>query len=110
MTREVLCAYLQSQPLAVVSSIDAAGAPQSAVVGIAVSEDMEIIFDTVEACSLKAANAPRPGRDWYISSLLPIGPVTAISMTQKILFMNGTGNSIFILPVPSVNCDIPVIK
>lgn len=55
MTREDLCAYLQSQPLAVVASINKAGAPQSAVVGIAVSGELEIIFDTVDS-SRKYAN------------------------------------------------------
>ncbi|NIG54066.1 pyridoxamine 5'-phosphate oxidase family protein [Chitinophaga sp. Cy-1792] len=49
MTTEALYHYLQSQHLAVVSSVSSAGMPQSAVVGIAVSPQLELIFDTVSS-------------------------------------------------------------
>ncbi|MFB6454926.1 pyridoxamine 5'-phosphate oxidase family protein [Chitinophaga sp. Hz27] len=55
MTTEALYQYLASQPLGVVSTICTIGAPQAAVVGIAVSPQLAIIFDTVST-SRKYAN------------------------------------------------------
>lgn len=46
MTRAELLAFLRMHRLAVVSTVHD-GAPQAAVVGIAVSDDLEIIFDTL---------------------------------------------------------------
>ncbi|WP_050404379.1 pyridoxamine 5'-phosphate oxidase family protein [Bradyrhizobium embrapense] len=46
MTRAELLAFLRMHRLAVVSSVHD-GAPQAALVGIAVSDDIEIIFDTL---------------------------------------------------------------
>ncbi len=46
MTRAELLAFLRMHRLAVVSTIHD-GAPQAAVVGIAISDDLEIIFDTL---------------------------------------------------------------
>ncbi|WP_027581126.1 pyridoxamine 5'-phosphate oxidase family protein [Bradyrhizobium sp. Ai1a-2] len=46
MTRAELLAFLQKHRLAVVSTIGAAS-PQAAVVGIAVTDALEIIFDTL---------------------------------------------------------------
>ena len=46
MTRAELLASLRKHRLAVVSTIHD-GAPQAAVVGIAVTDDLEIIFDTL---------------------------------------------------------------
>ncbi|GKQ55996.1 pyridoxamine 5'-phosphate oxidase family protein [Bradyrhizobium sp. Ce-3] len=46
MTRAELLAFLRMHRLAVVSTVHD-GAPQAAVVGIAVSDDIEIIFDTL---------------------------------------------------------------
>jgi uncharacterized pyridoxamine 5'-phosphate oxidase family protein len=40
--------FLRRYKLAVEASISATGAPQSAVIGFAVSDSLEIIFDTVE--------------------------------------------------------------
>lgn len=40
--------FLQSRRLAVVSSIGPHGEPQSALVGIAVSAELEMVFDTVK--------------------------------------------------------------
>lgn len=55
LTRTDLLAFLRSHHYAVQSSTHANGAPQSAVVGIAVSDDFEIVFDTLDA-SRKAQN------------------------------------------------------
>jgi len=46
-TRDELLRFMRTQGLAVQSSVSAAGAPQAAVVGIAVSDQFEIIFDTL---------------------------------------------------------------
>lgn len=46
MTRAELLAFLRMHRLAVVSTVHD-GAPQAAVVGIAVSDNLEIIFDTL---------------------------------------------------------------
>jgi pyridoxine/pyridoxamine 5'-phosphate oxidase len=54
MTRAELLAFLRKHRLAVVSTVRD-GAPQAAVVGIAVTDVLEIIFDTLTA-SRKYAN------------------------------------------------------
>ncbi len=46
MTRAELLSFLRTHRLAVVSTVHD-GAPQAAVVGIAVSDDLDIIFDTL---------------------------------------------------------------
>ena len=48
ITRADLLAFLRSHRYAVQSSVHPEGGPQSAVVGIAVSDDFEIVFDTLE--------------------------------------------------------------
>lgn len=55
ITRAALLAFLRSRRYAVQSSIHPRGAPQSAIVGIAVSDDFEIVFDTL-GTSRKAQN------------------------------------------------------
>ena len=47
MTRSELVAVLRTHKLAVQASIHADGGPQAAVVGFAVSDELEIVFDTV---------------------------------------------------------------
>ena len=49
MTRAELIAFLRRYKLAVQATVAADGSPQAAVVGIAVSDQMEIIFDTLES-------------------------------------------------------------
>ena len=55
ITRAALLEFLRSRRYAVQSSLHASGAPQSAVVGIAVSDTFEIVFDTL-ATSRKGQN------------------------------------------------------
>jgi hypothetical protein len=47
VTHDQLLRFLQAQRLGVVASISPTGDPQSAVVGIAVTDMMEIVFDTL---------------------------------------------------------------
>jgi len=58
MTRDALLAYMRSEQYAVQSSVSPANTSQAAVVGIAVSDSFEIVFDTVRA-SRKAENLRR---------------------------------------------------
>ena len=55
MTPDELLTFMRSEKYAVQASVSAAGAPQAAVVGIAVTDGFEIVFDTV-ASSRKAPN------------------------------------------------------
>jgi hypothetical protein len=47
MTRSQLVAFVRKHELAVEASVTAGAAPQAAVVGIAVTDELELIFDTV---------------------------------------------------------------
>lgn len=47
MTREELLLFMRQHRLGVVSTVSPDGDPQSALVGIAVTGDLEILFDTV---------------------------------------------------------------
>ena len=47
VTYDQLLRFLQAQRLGVVASISPAGDPQSAVIGIAVTDMMEIVFATL---------------------------------------------------------------
>lgn len=59
-TRAALLAFLRRHRYAVQSSVHDSGGPQSAIVGIAVSDHFEIVFDTL-GTSRKAQNlAQRP--------------------------------------------------
>jgi hypothetical protein len=49
VTRDQLLRFLQAQRLGIVASISPAGDPQSAVVGIAVTDQLEIVFDTLSS-------------------------------------------------------------
>ena len=61
MTRGDLVRLLREDRLAVVSTVAADGAPQSAVVGCAIGDDLEIVFDTLEQ-TRKARNLRRDPR------------------------------------------------
>ena len=54
-------AYMRSHKLAVVSTLGADGSPQSALVGVATTDDFQIIFDTVST-SRKHGNLLRDVR------------------------------------------------
>jgi pyridoxine/pyridoxamine 5'-phosphate oxidase len=56
-----LIAFVRRQRLAVVASAAATGAPQAALVGIAVTDAFEVVFDTL-ASTRKALNLRRDGR------------------------------------------------
>lgn len=55
MTKEQLFQFMQGQKFAVLSSVNSEGGPESALVGIAVTAELEIIFDTLTT-SRKYAN------------------------------------------------------
>lgn len=69
LTRAALLTFLRSRRYAVESSLHPNGAPQSAIVGIAVSDDFEIVFDTLST-SRKGQNLRRrPDIAFVIGSL-----------------------------------------
>src|SRR5262245_34090485 len=47
MTRKLIHDYLDRHAIAVLASASAAGAPQAALMGIAVVDDLSLVFDTV---------------------------------------------------------------
>jgi Pyridoxamine 5'-phosphate oxidase len=55
MTRADLLDFMRGQSLAVVATVSDAGAPEAAVVGIAVTDRFEVVFDTLRT-SRKARN------------------------------------------------------
>ena len=55
MTKAELVAFLRRHRWAVEASRDSSGAPQAAVVGFAVTDDLEVVFDTLDA-TRKVAN------------------------------------------------------
>ena len=55
LTRDRLLAVMRRRRYAVESTADADGHPESAIVGVAVSDDFEVVFDTL-GTSRKAAN------------------------------------------------------
>lgn len=55
MTRPELLAFLRRHRIAVQASVSPSGHPQAAVVGIAVSDAFELVFDTVDS-TRKAGN------------------------------------------------------
>lgn len=48
MTKDLVYRFINQQKLAVVSSVNLGNKPESAVVGIAVADNLEIIFDTLK--------------------------------------------------------------
>ncbi|MCB9565309.1 MAG: pyridoxamine 5'-phosphate oxidase family protein [Kofleriaceae bacterium] len=61
MTRAELVAFLRRHRHAVQASVAADGAPQAAVVGIAVTDDAELVFDTLDV-TRKCVNLRRDPR------------------------------------------------
>jgi len=71
MTRIELLRFLRSHTLAVQSSVSPTGGPQAAVVGFAISDEFEIIFDTLDT-TRKVQNLRRnPKIAFVIGGLLP---------------------------------------
>ncbi|MFN0105365.1 MAG: pyridoxamine 5'-phosphate oxidase family protein [Bryobacteraceae bacterium] len=71
MNRDELLAFMRKERYAVQASVSANGAPQASIVGIVVSDQFEVFFDTLSA-SRKSANLLRnPG------AALVIGPADA---------------------------------
>jgi nitroimidazol reductase NimA-like FMN-containing flavoprotein (pyridoxamine 5'-phosphate oxidase superfamily) len=70
ITKVTLLDFLRSHHFAVQSSVNEDGFPQSAAVGIAVTDDLEIIFDTLRA-TRKANNLRRnPHIAFVVGSLV----------------------------------------
>ena len=65
MNRADLLAFIRSHKYAVQASVSAEGKPQAAVVGIAVSDAFEIVFDTLES-SRKAVNLATNARIAFV--------------------------------------------
>jgi PPOX class probable F420-dependent enzyme len=61
MKRSELIAFLRRHRLCVQASVSPAGAPQASVVGFGVSDDLEVVFDTLET-SRKVPNLRRDPR------------------------------------------------
>ena len=71
MTASELLAFLREHRLAVQASVAALDAPQAAVVGIAVTDRFEIVFDTLDS-SRKIGNLrTQPGIALVIGGLTP---------------------------------------
>jgi len=65
MTRDGLLEFMRSQKYAVESSVSPSGVPQAAVVGIAVTDRFEIVFDTL-ASARKTENLRRHPRIAFV--------------------------------------------
>lgn len=59
--RAGLVAFLRAQPWAVQASVGLDGAPQAAVIGVAVTDDVELVFDTLDS-TRKCQNLRRDPR------------------------------------------------
>lgn len=69
MTRTRLLEFLRAHRYAVQSSVSGEGAPQSAVVGVAISDDFEVVFDTLDT-TRKARNLRADGRIAFVMGSL----------------------------------------
>lgn len=73
MNGSELVDFLKQSTFWVVSSVGEAGQPQSAVVGVAVSDELELVFDTLDTTN-KCKNLRRDGR---VSLVMWSGAATA---------------------------------
>lgn len=48
LTRNELIEFIRANPLATVATVSADGSPEGAIVGVAVSDELELVFDTVD--------------------------------------------------------------
>lgn len=65
VSKRQLCDFIRARPLAVLATACANGAPEAALVGVAVSEDLELIFDTTDA-TRKYPNLKRDPRIAFV--------------------------------------------
>jgi hypothetical protein len=65
ITRDELYAFIKARPLAVMASVSAKGAPEAALVGIAVTPELELVFDTLDA-TRKYPNLKRDPRIAFV--------------------------------------------
>lgn len=66
MTKQDLFEFISKSRLGVLSSIAADGTPQSALVGIAVSAELEILFDTVKSSRKYSNLTTKPAASFVI--------------------------------------------
>ena len=59
--RNELVEFMRANPLATVATVSAEGAPEAAVVGVAVGDRLELVFDTLDT-SRKFVNVKREAR------------------------------------------------
>ena len=67
MTREFLHKFIKPHKLAVVSTLSKDNKPEAALVGFAVSEDLEIVFDTVKTSRKYQNLTLGPNVDFHLS-------------------------------------------
>ena len=76
MTRAELLRHMRAERHATIASVAATGAAQAAVVGVVVSDDLEIFFDTIDT-TRKAVNLrARPRAAVVLGSVAPDAKVT----------------------------------
>jgi general stress protein 26 len=76
MTRAELLRLMRAERHATVASLSSTGGPQAAVVGVVVSDDLEIFFDTLDT-TRKAVNLrARPRAAVVLGSVAPDAKVT----------------------------------
>lgn len=71
MTRAELITFLREHPIAVEATVHADGAPQAAAVGLAVTDELELVFDTLTT-SRKYPNLlrdPRCAVTWWADTI-----------------------------------------
>ena len=49
ISKDELYAFIKARPLAVMASVSAKGAPEAALLGIAVTPELDLIFDTMDS-------------------------------------------------------------
>jgi general stress protein 26 len=69
MTTTQLIEFIQRETYAVLSTVNAGGAPESALVGIAVTRDLEIVFDTLKTTRKYANLHARPAAAFVIGCM-----------------------------------------
>lgn len=66
ITKDRLFAFIKGHKLAVLSTISPKGTPQSALVGIAVTPELEIVFDTVKSSRKYGNLAANPAASFVV--------------------------------------------